>query len=78
MKRIRSPMSKEGSKLIVVEEEGVLPWRKTLGGCCRRGNIVRGKRKCTFDWASAIAAMMMPVVSIATLKTALWLGQLAQ
>lgn len=35
MKRIRSPMSKEGSKLIVVEEGAVLPWRKTLGGCCR-------------------------------------------
>ena len=29
-----------------------------------------GKR-ITFDRASAIAAMMMPVVSIATLKTAL-------
>ena len=35
MKRIRSPMSKEGSKLIVVEEEEVLPWRKKLGGWCR-------------------------------------------
>ena len=35
MKRIRSPMSKEGSRLIVVEEGEVLPWRKTLGGCCR-------------------------------------------
>ena len=32
---------------------------------------MRGKRRCTFDWASAIAAIMMPVVSIATLKTAL-------
>ena len=31
----------------------------------------RGKRSCTFDWASAIAAMMMPAVSIATLKTVL-------
>lgn len=47
MKRIRRPMSREGSKLMVVEEGEVLP----------------------FDWASAIAAMMMPVVSIATLKT---------
>ena len=42
MKRIRRPMSKEGSKLIVVEEEEVLPWRKTLGDCCR-GELVRGK-----------------------------------
>lgn len=33
---------------------------------------------CTFDWASAIAAMMIPVVSIATLKTVLWLGRLAE
>ena len=34
MKRIRRPTSKEGSKSIVVEEEEVLPWTKTLGGCC--------------------------------------------
>ena len=33
--------------------------------------MVRERERCTFDWASAIAAMMMPVVSIATLKTAL-------
>ena len=36
------------------------------------------ERKCTFDWASAIAAMMIPVVSIATLKTGLRLGRLAE
>ena len=33
--------------------------------------MVRGRGRFTFDWASAIAAMMMPVVSIATLKTTL-------
>ena len=32
MKRMRSPMSKEGSRLIVVEEGEVLPWGKGLGG----------------------------------------------
>ena len=29
MKRIRRPMSREGSKLIVVEEGEVLPWGRS-------------------------------------------------
>ena len=37
MKRIRRPVRREGSKLRVVEEGEVLPWRKRLGGWCRGG-----------------------------------------
>ncbi len=37
MKRMKSPRSKEGSRLIVAEDVEVLPWRKKLGGCCRGG-----------------------------------------